>query len=77
LPTEEAPSPFSTREHARLLVLRGRIRAGLVGADDVGCIDAPAAQGWADGIVVGAPVLAGSVLALLGHLILTASLPGL
>jgi hypothetical protein len=36
LPRAVAPFPFSTREFARLLVLRGRARAGLIGADD-GC----------------------------------------
>jgi len=93
LPPVEAPGPFSTREHARLLVLRGCIRAGLVGTDDVGCVEgvspvgdpwarcvhayAPAHRGWSDAIVVGAPVLAGTVLAMLGHVVLTAHLPGL
>lgn len=30
-----APFPFTTRQYARLLALRGRIADGLVGADDV------------------------------------------
>ena len=34
-PRAAAPYPFSTREYARLLVLRGRVRAGLAGADDL------------------------------------------
>jgi hypothetical protein len=29
-----APYPFSTRQFARLLVLRGRLRAGEFGVDD-------------------------------------------
>ena len=33
-PTTQRPFPFSTRELARLLVLRSRVEAGLVGADD-------------------------------------------
>jgi hypothetical protein len=36
LPRTAAPFPFSTRQFARLLVLRGRVRAGLFGADDLG-----------------------------------------
>jgi hypothetical protein len=35
LPRAAAPFPFSTRQFARLLVLRGRVRAGLFAADDV------------------------------------------
>ena len=34
-PRAVAPYPFSTRQFVRLLVLRGRIQDGLVGADDV------------------------------------------
>jgi hypothetical protein len=34
LPRALAPFPFSTRQFARLLILRGRIRAGAL-ADDV------------------------------------------
>ena len=33
-PRVVAPSPFSTRQFARLLVLRGKVAAGLIGADD-------------------------------------------
>jgi hypothetical protein len=33
-PSSAATFPFSTREYARLLVLRSRIQADLVGADD-------------------------------------------
>jgi hypothetical protein len=33
-PRAVAPYPFSTREYARLLVLRGQIRDGLVGVND-------------------------------------------
>jgi hypothetical protein len=32
-PTSLAPYPFSTRQYARLLVLRSRVRAGLAGLD--------------------------------------------
>jgi hypothetical protein len=32
-PTSLAPYPFSTRQYARLLVLRSRVRAGLVELD--------------------------------------------
>ena len=35
LPRTAAHFPFSTREFARLLVLRGRVRDGLFGAEDV------------------------------------------
>jgi hypothetical protein len=35
LPRALAPFPFSTRQFARLLVLRGGVRAGLF-ADDIG-----------------------------------------
>jgi hypothetical protein len=34
-PRASAPHPFSTRQYARLLVLRSRVQAGLVGADDL------------------------------------------
>ena len=34
-PRARAPFPFSTREFARLLVLRSRVQAGLFGADDL------------------------------------------
>jgi hypothetical protein len=33
-PQTAAPYPFSTRQYARLLVLRSRIAAGLLGGDD-------------------------------------------
>jgi hypothetical protein len=33
-PRSSAPYPFSTHQYARLLVLRSRVQAGLVGADD-------------------------------------------
>jgi hypothetical protein len=33
-PSASAPYPFSTRQYARLLVLRSRVEAGLVGRDD-------------------------------------------
>jgi hypothetical protein len=33
-PTGSVPYPFSTRQYLRLLVLRGRVQDGLVGADD-------------------------------------------
>jgi hypothetical protein len=33
-PRVAMPYPFSTRQYARLLVLRSRIDVGLVGADD-------------------------------------------
>jgi len=33
-PRAVAPYPFSTHQYARLLVLRSRVEAGLVGADD-------------------------------------------
>ena len=32
-PTSLAPYPFSTRQYARLLILRSRVQAGLVGLD--------------------------------------------
>jgi len=35
LPSAEATYPFSTREFARLLVLRGAVREGEFGTDDV------------------------------------------
>ena len=35
MPRAVAPCPFSTREFARLLVLRGRIKAGQFAADDL------------------------------------------
>ncbi|MDQ3808702.1 MAG: hypothetical protein M3336_00255 [Chloroflexota bacterium] len=34
-PRASAPYPFSTRQYGRLVVLRGRLRDGLWGADDV------------------------------------------
>ena len=34
-PTANVPYPFNTRQFARLLVLRSRVQAGHVGADDV------------------------------------------
>ena len=34
LPTSLAPYPFSTRQYARLLVLRSRVEAGLAGLGD-------------------------------------------
>ena len=34
LPRAVAPYPFSTRQFARLLVLRGKVAAGLAGVDD-------------------------------------------
>jgi hypothetical protein len=33
-PRTAAPYPFSTRQYARLLVLRSQVEAGLVGGDD-------------------------------------------
>jgi hypothetical protein len=33
-PRAMAPYPFSTRQYARLLVLRSQAQAGLIGADD-------------------------------------------
>jgi hypothetical protein len=33
-PRVGAPCPFSTRQFARLLVLRGKVAAGLLGDDD-------------------------------------------
>ena len=36
LPTSLAPHPFSTRQFARLLVLRSRLEAGLAGVGDTG-----------------------------------------
>jgi hypothetical protein len=33
-PRAMAPYPFSTRQYARLLVLRSQAEAGLIGADD-------------------------------------------
>jgi hypothetical protein len=41
-PTSATPYPFSTRQYARLLLLRSRIQAGLVGADDIGAEPFPA-----------------------------------
>ncbi len=35
-PRVDAVFPFSTRQYARLLVLRSQIRAGVVGSDDWG-----------------------------------------
>lgn len=34
-PTANVPYPFNTRQYARLLVLRSRVLAGFIGADDV------------------------------------------
>jgi hypothetical protein len=34
-PRSSVPSPFSTRQYSRLLVLRGRVQDGLIGADDM------------------------------------------
>ena len=34
-PRVSAPYPFSTRQYARLLVLRSQVEAGLAGADDL------------------------------------------
>jgi hypothetical protein len=39
LPRTAAHFPFSTREFARLLVLRGRVRDGLFGAHDLAALD--------------------------------------
>lgn len=36
-PRASAPYPFNTRQYARLLILRGLVHDGLVGADDVLC----------------------------------------
>jgi hypothetical protein len=33
-PRSSVPYPFSTRQYARLLILRSRVEAGLLGADD-------------------------------------------
>jgi hypothetical protein len=33
-PRGNVPYPFNTRQYLRLLVLRGRVQDGLVGADD-------------------------------------------
>jgi hypothetical protein len=33
-PTAERPYPFSTRQYARLLVLRSQLQAGIFGAGD-------------------------------------------
>jgi hypothetical protein len=35
LPRAHAPAPFSVREYARLLLLRGRVREGVFAMDDV------------------------------------------
>jgi hypothetical protein len=35
LPTSLAPYPFSTRQYARLLVLRSRVEAGQAGLGDI------------------------------------------
>jgi len=35
-PRADAPTPFQVREYARLLIMRGRVRDGLVARDDVG-----------------------------------------
>jgi hypothetical protein len=34
-PRASVPYPFNTRQFSRLLVLRGRVQDGLLGADDV------------------------------------------
>ena len=34
-PSGSVPYPFSTRQYVRLLLLRGRVQDGLIGADDV------------------------------------------
>jgi hypothetical protein len=34
-PRASGTYPFSTRQYARLLVLRSRVQAGLIGADDL------------------------------------------
>jgi hypothetical protein len=34
-PRASAPYPFNTRQYGRLLMLRGRVQDGLLGADDV------------------------------------------
>jgi hypothetical protein len=89
LPAGEALSPFSPTEYARLLVLRRHVRAGLIDAGDLGCVGAappaerprvrgvhsyaPSSRGWSEAIVVGAPVLAGAVLATLAHLLMLPS----
>lgn len=44
VPTSLAPYPFSTRQFARLLVLRSRVEAGLAGLGDTG---AAHRRGWA------------------------------
>jgi hypothetical protein len=36
VPRTLAPFPFSTREYARLLIVRSKVGAGLLGADDLG-----------------------------------------
>jgi len=33
-PSASVPYPFNTRQYGRLLVLRGRVQDGLLGADD-------------------------------------------
>jgi hypothetical protein len=38
LPTSLLPYPFSTRQFARLLVLRSRVEAGLAGVGDIGAV---------------------------------------
>jgi hypothetical protein len=43
-PRASVPFPFSTRQYARLLVLRSRFQAGLVGRDDVALAETPARQ---------------------------------
>jgi hypothetical protein len=34
-PRASVPYPFNTRQYARLLLLRSRVQAGLVGQDDL------------------------------------------
>jgi hypothetical protein len=40
-PSASAPYPFSTRQYARLLVLRGRVREMLAEADAARALDGP------------------------------------
>jgi hypothetical protein len=37
-----APYPFSTRQFARLLILRSRVDGGLFGSDDLSAVSRPA-----------------------------------
>ena len=36
-PRASVPYPFNTRQYSRLLILRGLVRDGVLGADDVRC----------------------------------------